>query len=74
MTDPKTRAAERKRLTRELARLQRQSLEACDARGALPAGSSRARVTTANARWMRAAEARDRVAAQLAALDEAARP
>lgn len=31
------------------------------ARGALPAGSSRARVTTANARWMRAAEERDRI-------------
>jgi hypothetical protein len=30
------------------------------ARMALPAGSSRAKVTTANARWMRACEARDR--------------
>ena len=29
------------------------------ARSALPAGSTRARVTTANARWARAAEARD---------------
>ena len=29
-------------------------------RAALPAGSTRARVTTANANWARAAEARDR--------------
>ena len=33
--------------------------KASEARAALPAGSSRARVTTANARWARAAEARD---------------
>jgi sirohydrochlorin ferrochelatase len=37
------------------------SERACMARGNLPAGSSRARVTTANARWARAAEERDRV-------------
>lgn len=35
------------------------------ARAALPAGSSRARVTTANARWMTAAEHRDRCEARL---------
>ena len=37
------------------------SERAMDARGALPPGSSRARVTTANARWASAAEHRDRV-------------
>lgn len=33
--------------------------KAAEARSRLPAGSSRARVTSANARWARAAEARD---------------
>jgi hypothetical protein len=45
---------------KEYRRLAKQSAKASEARSALPAGSSRARVTTANARWMRAAEARDR--------------
>lgn len=44
---------------RALAEAQRASDRATEARAALPAGSSRARVTTANARWMRAAEYRD---------------
>lgn len=34
-------------------------------RAALPSGSSRAKVTTANARWMSACEVRDRVAQRL---------
>ena len=38
---------------------ERASLKACAARGALPPGSSRARVTTANADWARKAEGRD---------------
>lgn len=38
-----------------------------EARRALPAGSTRARVTSANARWARAAEARDLRAAELRA-------
>lgn len=38
-----------------------QSAKASAAREALPAGSSRAKVTTANARWARAAEERDRL-------------
>jgi hypothetical protein len=38
------------------------------ARSQLMAGSSRARVTTANARWARAAEARDLYARELAEL------
>lgn len=37
------------------------SEKACRARAALPAGSSRAKVTTANARWSSAAEERARL-------------
>jgi hypothetical protein len=37
--------------------------KACEARQALPPGSSRARVTTANARWASAAEQRDKIQA-----------
>lgn len=47
-------------LVRRLQLAERKSLKACSARGALPAGSTRARVTTANARWANAAEFRDR--------------
>ncbi len=43
----------------------RASQRAADARAALPIGSSRAKVTTANARWTRAAEERDRLFATL---------
>lgn len=45
---------------REYDRAQKASLRACDARSALPPGSTRARVTTANANWARKAEERDR--------------
>jgi hypothetical protein len=38
---------------------ERVSLAAADRRGALPPGTSRARVTTANADWARKAEGRD---------------
>lgn len=60
-------AKEVARLERELARAQAKSDKASEACRALPPGSTRARVTTANARWMRAAEARDRVLGMLAA-------
>lgn len=59
-------------LRRELARLEKAAAKAGERRAALPAGSSRARVTTANARWARAAEARDRVERELAEALEAA--
>lgn len=42
-------------------RLSKQSAKLAAARSALPAGSSRARVTSANARWARVAEERERV-------------
>jgi hypothetical protein len=54
-------------LERELARLEKQSARFAAARAALPPGSSRARVTTANARWARVAEARERVSRELEA-------
>jgi hypothetical protein len=46
---------------RELDAAERASTIACDARSALPPGTSRARVTTANANWARKAEHRDRL-------------
>ena len=57
-------------LRRELARAERDSQRAAERRAALPAGSSRAKVTSANAHWARLAEHRDRLAAQLRALEE----
>ena len=45
---------------REVARLESASERWCIKRGALPAGSSRAKVTAANAGWAAYAEARDR--------------
>lgn len=54
-------------LEREFARAETASLKASEARSRLPAGSSRARVTTANARWARKAEERDRILGELAA-------
>ncbi len=54
-----------KRLERALEKAQAASLRASEARRRLPYGSSRARVTTANANWARAAEHRDRIAALL---------
>jgi hypothetical protein len=53
-------------LQRALKAASAKSARLCAARAALPAGISRARVTTANARWMRAAEERDRIANELA--------
>lgn len=55
------------KLRRELEQAQRKSDAACARRAALPIGTSRARITTANAKWMIAAEARDRADAALRA-------
>lgn len=49
----------------EWRRLDRKVAAASEARFRLPAGASRARVTTANARWATACEARDRVESAL---------
>lgn len=57
-------------LRRELRRAETASAKACERRASLPPGSSRAKVTTANAKWMRASEHRDRIAKQLAELRE----
>lgn len=52
------------RTWRELVKAQKASLRAAASRHRLPPGSTRARVTTANANWARAAEDRDRVKAR----------
>lgn len=49
---------------------ERASARAAAARSRLPPGSSRARVTSANAKWSRAAEHRDRLARELAEMTE----
>lgn len=68
-TDPKA-TAEVQRLERELAKAQAKSTRAMEARMNRPVGTSRARATTLNANWARAAEQRDRVAAALDAARE----
>jgi putative intracellular protease/amidase len=50
---------------REFAAAEKKTAAACARRAALPAGSSRPRVTTANARWASAAEHRDRLLVEL---------
>jgi hypothetical protein len=62
-------ADEAVRLRRMLASAERASAKAATARSALPPGSSRARVTSANAKWMRAAEYRDMLLRQLAEVE-----
>lgn len=52
-------------IRRELAAAEKRSHAMAKARAALPAGSSRARVTTINARWMSAAEHRNRLLEEL---------
>ena len=64
-------ARPRSQVARELAAAQRASLKASEARMAHPVGSSRARVTSLNAKWMRAAEHRDRLERELAEIDAA---
>ena len=70
MTDPITQLeADRRAIDsayRVLIAAQKASTKASEARSRLPAGSSRPKVTTANARWMRAAEHRDGCAVALA--------
>lgn len=63
-------AAEVKRLERELAAAQAKSTRAMEARMGRPPGTSRARATTLNANWARAAEHRDRISAALDAAKE----
>ena len=57
-------------LRRQYAAAHARSLRLAAVRAALPPGSSRARVTTANARWARAAEERDRLAKVIADAEE----
>lgn len=46
---------------RDLIKAERDSLNACERKGALPVSASRAQSTTLEARWARAAEHRDRL-------------
>lgn len=62
MSDPRPRQSD---TMRAYLRAVEESRRACDARMALPPGSSRAKVTRLNARWMLLAEERDRLAAAL---------
>lgn len=52
-------------LRKALAAAEAKSARLCEARASLPAGASRARVTSANARWASAAEERDRIRRQI---------
>ncbi len=54
-----------KELEKRLAECTKKAEKACAYRASLPIGSSRARVTTANARWATWAEARDKAEAKL---------
>ncbi len=58
-----------RQLRAELKRVEAKSSKLSAARAGLPAGSSRARVTTANAKWARAAEQRDRLLTQIESLE-----
>lgn len=65
--------SELERYRRLLQQAEKDSLKACKARGDLPIGASRARLTTANARWMRASEYRDRILAKISELESQAK-
>ena len=60
MTDPADKFLALARAAHDADKAQRKSIELAAMRHALPPGSSRAKVTTANARWSNAAEYRDR--------------
>ncbi len=60
MGDLESLRADIVRLERELAKDQKASARAMEAKMRLGRGASRARVTTANARWANAAEQRDK--------------
>jgi hypothetical protein len=57
-------------LRKELARAEADSARLCKQRAAMPPGSSRARVTTLNAKWARVAEYRDLIRARLEDLED----
>jgi hypothetical protein len=59
---------ELKRLEKQYADAVKDSAKWAERRRSLPPGSTRARVTTANARWAQAAEHRDRLQEELAAM------
>lgn len=58
------------RLRKRLQKATQTAQKASEARRALSPGSTRARVTTANARWLARCEERDRIAAQIAEIEK----
>lgn len=58
-----------KTLRAMLVAAERKVTRTSEARRVLAPGSSRARVTSANARWARACDARDRILADIAAVE-----
>ncbi len=68
-----TQSAELKRLRKLLASAEVKSARAAEARRNLAVGSTRARVTSANAKWMRAAEHRDLLQKQVDELEAASK-
>lgn len=60
MSDPATKYSSIADAADKLDKAQRTSIRWCEERGALLPGSSRARITTTNARWTQAAEHRDK--------------
>jgi hypothetical protein len=71
MSDIETLRQKERAAQREVQRLERDVHKASEARRLLSPGSSRARVTTANAKWARKCEARDRAIRVLAEATEA---
>jgi hypothetical protein len=57
-------------LKKAIVRAQARSMALATAMASLPPGTSRARVTTANARWARAAEERDRILKQVEEMEK----
>lgn len=66
-TELESKAAQ---LRRDLAKAEKRSATLMERRASLSPGSTRARVTTANARWARAAEHRDLIWSQLRELED----
>lgn len=60
---------DRKQLEKALKAAEAKSKKLSEARMRLPAGTSRAQVTTANARWARAAEERERLQQAMTEMD-----
>lgn len=61
MSDRVPLLKELKHAVSDLIKAEEDSMRLCMAKGAMPVSATRARLTTANARWAQAAEQRDRI-------------